>query len=82
MILGAQRVTTYTDLNNTPQGFTVGNTGPGCANVPDGWAGGIAACAHRNVIYQVQFLVNHTATKLYIRLKWGENWIVKSVTLT
>lgn len=73
-LLGGLRATTYTDLNDTPQGVTVGNTGSGCLNVPDGWAGGIAISANRNRIYQLQILVNYTLTKLYIRLKWGDNW--------
>lgn len=73
-LLGGLRATTYTDLNDTPQGVTVGNTGSGCLNVPDGWAGGIAISANRNSIYQLQILVNYTLTKLYIRLKWGSNW--------
>ena len=72
--------TTVTDLNSIEQlGIYIANFANTASNIPGSGKAGLVLSMKRNDIYQLQIVSSYDLSEVWLRLKWGANWIEKRI---
>ena len=79
-VLGGLFTTTVTDLNSIEQfGIYIANYANTASHIPGSVKAGLVLSMKRNDIYQMQIVSSYDLSEVWLRLKWGANWIEKRI---